>query len=79
MVINGEVPNKNLLLRNEVMKLMSKSTLNKQAIITKAPDTDKKYLILFLPIKEKKKINILMMLKKKKNYIKKFMMIIQKL
>ena len=39
----------------------------------------KKYLILFLPIKEKKKINILMMLKKKKNYIKKFMMIIQKL
>ena len=76
MVINGEVPNKNLLLRNEVMKLMSKSTLNKQAIITKAPDTD---LILFLPIKEKKKINILMMLKKKKNYIKKFMMIIQKL
>lgn len=79
MVINGEVPNKNLLLRNEVMKLMSKSTLNKQAMITKAPDTDKKYLILFLPIKEKKKINILMMLKKKKNYIKKFMMIIQKL
>ena len=47
MVINGEVPNKNLLLRNEVMKLMSKSTLNKQAMITKAPDTDKK---IFNPI-----------------------------
>ena len=42
MVISGEVPNKNLLLRNEVMKLMSKSTLHKETMIPKAPDIEKK-------------------------------------
>ena len=42
MVISGEVPNKNLLLRNEVMKLMSKSTLHKETMIPKALDIEKK-------------------------------------